>query len=132
MRIALFQGAPNPLDVPGNLQRLRHQAQRAAERGAQLLVCPEMFLSGYNIGLEQVERLAEAEDGPSAMDVVEIAQAHRIAIVYGYPERADDGAIYNSVQLIDATAAACATTARRTCSASWTARCSAPAPIISR
>ncbi|MFI7858863.1 carbon-nitrogen hydrolase family protein [Pseudomonas promysalinigenes] len=102
MRIALFQGTPSPLDVPGNLQRLRHQAHLAAERGAQLLVCPEMFLSGYNIGLAQAERLAEAEDGPSAMEVVEIAQAHRIAIVYGYPERAEDGAIYNSVQLIDA------------------------------
>ncbi|NIE76674.1 carbon-nitrogen hydrolase family protein [Pantoea sp. Ap-967] len=102
MRIALFQGAPHPLDVPGNLQRLRHQAHQAAEQGAQLLVCPEMFLSGYNIGLAQVERLAEAEDGPAAMEVVEIAQAHRIAIAYGYPERADDGAIYNSVQLIDA------------------------------
>jgi len=102
MRIALFQGAPNPLDVPGNLQRLQHKAQRAAERGAQLLVCPEMFLTGYNIGLAQVERLAEASDGPAAMDVVEIAQAHRIAIAYGYPERSDDGAFYNSVQLIDA------------------------------
>ncbi len=74
MRNALFQGAPQPLDVPGNLQRLRHQAQLAAERGAQLLVCPEMFLTGYNIGLAQVERLAEADDGPAAMDVVEIAQ----------------------------------------------------------
>ena len=102
MRIALYQGTPQPLDVPGNLERLQHQAQLAAARGARLLVCPEMFLSGYNIGLDQVERLAEAEDGPSAMSVVEIAQAHRIAIVYGYPERAEDGAIYNSVQLIDA------------------------------
>ncbi|MDZ3995012.1 carbon-nitrogen hydrolase family protein [Pseudomonas sp. Teo4] len=102
MRIALFQGTPKPLDVPGNLERLQHQAQLAAERGAQLLVCPEMFLTGYNIGLAQVEHLAEAADGPSAMSVVEIAQAHRIAIVYGYPERADDGSIYNSVQLINA------------------------------
>ncbi|MGY3017945.1 putative amidohydrolase [Pseudomonas sp. TE6283] len=102
MRIALFQGTPKPLDVPGNLERLQHQAQQAAARGAQLLVCPEMFLSGYNIGLDQVERLAESEDGPSAMSVVEIAQAHRIAIVYGYPERAEDGSIHNSAQLIDA------------------------------
>jgi predicted amidohydrolase len=102
MRIALYQGAPNPLDVPGNLQRLQHQAQLAAERGAQLLVCPEMFLTGYNIGLALAERLAEPGDGPAAMEVVAIAQAHRIAIVYGYPERSEDGAIYNSVQLIDA------------------------------
>ncbi|MCO7564319.1 carbon-nitrogen hydrolase family protein [Pseudomonas sp. S 311-6] len=102
MRIALFQGTPRPLDVPGNLERLQQQAQLAAARGAQLLVCPEMYLSGYNIGAEAVQRLAEPDDGPSAMSVVEIAQAHRIAIVYGYPERAEDGAVYNSVQLIDA------------------------------
>ena len=102
MRIALFQGAPRPLDVPGNLERLQHQAQLAAARGAQLLVCPEMYLSGYNIGAEAVQRLAEPEDGPSAMAVVKIAQAQRIAIVYGYPERAEDGSIHNSVQLIDA------------------------------
>lgn len=102
MRIALFQGEPKPLDVPGNVQRLQHQAQLAAARGAQLLVCPEMYLSGYNIGSEQVQRLAEGADGPWAMAVAEIAQAHRIAIVYGYPERGDDGEIYNSVQLLDA------------------------------
>ncbi|WP_313643874.1 carbon-nitrogen hydrolase family protein [Pseudomonas sp.] len=101
MRIALYQGTPHPLDVAGNVQRLREQAQRAAEGGARVLVCPEMFLSGYNIGLSNVRRLAEANDGPSAMAVAEIAQAHALAIVYGYPERAADGAIHNSVQLID-------------------------------
>ena len=84
MRIALYQGAPRPLDVPGNLERLQQQAQLAAAGGAQLLVCPEMFLTGYNIGLGAVQRLAEPNDGPSAMSVVDIAQAHRIAIAYGY------------------------------------------------
>ncbi|PWB31322.1 carbon-nitrogen hydrolase [Pseudomonas sp. SDI] len=102
MRIALYQGSPLPLDVPGNLERLHQQAQVAAARGAELLVCPEMFLTGYNIGSAAVARLAEAEDGPSALAVVEIAQSNRIAIVYGYPELADDGQVYNSVQLIDA------------------------------
>jgi len=101
MRIALYQGSPQPLDVPGNLERLEHQARLAAARGAQLLVCPEMFLSGYNIGSEAVARLAEEADGVSALRVVEIAQANRIAIVYGYPELGEDGRIYNSVQLID-------------------------------
>ncbi|MCE6982852.1 carbon-nitrogen hydrolase, partial [Pseudomonas frederiksbergensis] len=62
MRIALFQGEPQPLDLPGNLERLHQQAQLAAARGAELLVCPEMFLTGYNIGSEAVARLAEAED----------------------------------------------------------------------
>lgn len=102
MRIALYQGRPGPLDVSGNLARLRQQAERAAGCGARLLVCPEMFISGYNIGAAQVAQLAEAADGPAAQEVARIAQAHAIAIVYGYPERDADGAVYNSVQLIDA------------------------------
>ncbi|AIZ34512.1 carbon-nitrogen hydrolase family protein [Pseudomonas sp. K1(2024)] len=102
MRIALFQGAPRPLDVSGNLDRLRERAHQAAAQGAQLLVCPEMFLSGYNIGAQAVQRLAEPVDGPSAQAVGELAQAQNIAIVYGYPEQGEDGAVYNSVQLIDA------------------------------
>ncbi|NBA96345.1 carbon-nitrogen hydrolase family protein [Pseudomonas sp. R5(2019)] len=102
MRIALFQCAPLPLDVTANLERLRQQAHEAAARGANLLVCPEMFLSGYNIGAEQVASLAQAHDGQAAQQVGEIARSCGIAIVYGYPERGVDDRIFNSVQLIDA------------------------------
>ncbi|KAA5841386.1 carbon-nitrogen hydrolase, partial [Pseudomonas chlororaphis] len=58
MRVALYQCAPQPLDVAGNLQRLQKIAVEAS--GADLLVLPEMFLSGYNIGVEAVGALAEA------------------------------------------------------------------------
>nr|WP_314478006.1 carbon-nitrogen hydrolase family protein [uncultured Pseudomonas sp.] len=102
MRIALFQAMPAPLDVPGNLQRLRHQAQLAASQGASLLVCPEMFLTGYNIGTGQVRQLAETWDGSSAQAIMQTARTHGIAIAYGYPERDHDGAIFNSAQLIAA------------------------------
>ncbi len=102
MRIALFQALPGPLDVPGNLQRLRDQAQLAAGQGASLLVCPEMFLTGYNIGSAQVQQLAEACDGPSAQHIMQTAQTYGIAIAYGYPERDPNGAVFNSAQLIAA------------------------------
>jgi predicted amidohydrolase len=100
MRVALYQCPPLPLDVAGNLQRLRKLAMEA--RDADLLVLPEMFLTGYNIGVEAVGALAEARDGESAQHIASIAKASGVAIVYGYPERADDGQIYNAVQLIDA------------------------------
>lgn len=100
MRVALYQCPPLPLDVASNLQRLQHIAMEATD--ADLLVLPEMYLSGYNIGPEAVGALAEAQDGPSAQHIAAIAQAAGTAIVYGYPERADDGQIYNAVQLIDA------------------------------
>ncbi|WP_137820722.1 carbon-nitrogen hydrolase family protein [Pseudomonas sp. 2FG] len=102
MRIALYQCPPRPLDVPGNLERLQRLAAEAAAQGADLLVCPEMFLTGYNIGADAVSALAEPRDGPSAARVAGIAQAAGIAILYGYPERAGDGRIYNAVQLLDA------------------------------
>ena len=52
MRVALYQCRPLPLDVAGNLQRLREIAQQA--EGIDLLVLPEMFLTGYNIGAQAV------------------------------------------------------------------------------
>lgn len=101
MRIALYQCPPLPLDIGGNLQRLDDQAREAAALGAELLVCPEMFLTGYNIGTEAARTLAQPSDGFAAGDIAAIAKGYGIAILYGYPELGVDDLIYNSVQLID-------------------------------
>ncbi|MBC2654483.1 carbon-nitrogen hydrolase family protein [Pseudomonas sp. MSSRFD41] len=100
MRVALYQCPPQPLDVAANLHRLQQVAAQAT--AVDLLVLPEMFLSGYNIGPEAVGALAEAQDGPAAQRIAAIAQAAGMAILYGYPERDANGRIYNAVQLIDA------------------------------
>lgn len=102
MRIALYQCPPLPLEVVVNLQRLKTQAIKAAAQGADLLVCPEMFLTGYNIGARAARALAQMRNGPAAIEIASIAQAAGLAILYGYPERSADEQIYNSVQLIDA------------------------------
>ena len=81
MRVALYQCPPLPLDVAANLQRLHRLAHEA--HGADVLVLPEMFLSGYNIGAE-AGALAEAQDGPSAQAIAELAQGAGLAILYGY------------------------------------------------
>ncbi len=102
MRIALYQCPPLPLDPEANLERLRQRAAEAARRGARLLVTPEMFLSGYSIGLEAVSALAQPDDGDWAGRIAAIAREQGIALLYGYPERDAGGALFNSVQLIDA------------------------------
>ena len=99
LQLAVWQCASQPLDVTGNLRRLDEQAALAASGGADLLVCPEMFLTGYDIGAEAVQRLAEPADGASARAVAEIARRHQVAIAWGYPERADDGRVHNAAQL---------------------------------
>lgn len=87
-----------PGSVARNTEALDDAARRAAADGARLLVCPEMFLTGYAIG-DDVPRLAEAADGPAAQAVARIAARHRIAVHYGYPER-DGDTLYNAAQLI--------------------------------
>ena len=100
MRLALYQCPPLPLDIDANLQRLQEALVQA--NGADLLVLPEMFLSGYNIGHDAVHTLAQARDGSAAQHIARLARAANMAIAYGYPERAPDGAIYNAVQVFDA------------------------------
>lgn len=107
LTLALLQCAPAPLDVTGNLQRLERAAAQAAASGAHLLVTPEMFVSGYAIGSAAVQQLAQPADGAWARAIATIAQRHRLAIVYGYPERDAGGAVFNAAQCIDAQGQRC-------------------------
>lgn len=100
LRTALLQTSGLPGSVAGNLRVLEEAAAAAAAAGAGLLVCPEMFLTGYAIG-DDVPRLAESAAGPGAEAVAGIAGRHGLAVLYGYPER-DGERIFNSAQLIDA------------------------------
>lgn len=102
MRIALLQCPPGAPDTAAGLARLGAFAADAAASGAALLLTPEMFLTGYAIGAEAVARLAEPADGPAAGAIAAICRSHGIAILYGYPERGADGAVYNAVQMIGA------------------------------
>lgn len=100
MRVAVWQCEPHPLDVEGNLVRLRAALGRAAERGADVLVVPEMFTTGYDIPRQDAHRLAEPSDGPTAQRIAELTTQTGVAVAYGYPERVTDGTVYNAAQLI--------------------------------
>ena len=102
MEVAVQQTAPEAEDVAANLHELERAAMQAAASGAALLICPEMSLTGYNIGALAVRRLAESSDGAMAQAVATIARRAGIAIVYGYPERGADAAVFNAAQCIDA------------------------------
>lgn len=100
--LALWQ-TPYAPSVAEALLRLDETAAQARAQGADLLVCPEMGLTGYAIGPERVAALAEPADGPMARAVARIARRHRIAIAYGYPERHPDGGRpFNATQCIAA------------------------------
>ncbi len=97
MRLSLFQGPSLPCTVADTLGILEKAALRAR---SDLLVCPELFLTGYNIGADRLRALAEPVDGLSAQAAGAIARAAQCALLYGYPERGADGRIYNAALLI--------------------------------
>jgi predicted amidohydrolase len=102
LTLALWQ-TPYAVDTAQALAQLDSTAADAKVQGADLLLCPEMCLTGYAIGAQQVKALSEAADGPMAQSVASIAQRHQIAIVYGYPERHPDGLQpFNAAQAIAA------------------------------
>ena len=101
LTLALWQSPYAPTTAQA-LTALDTAAAQASAQGASLLVCPEMSLTGYQIGAAAVAALAEPADGALSQAVAAIAQRHRVAIVYGYPERHAEGKPYNAVQFIDA------------------------------
>ena len=101
MRLALMQ-VPPAGGVDEALDRLAGAAALAKGEGADILVTPEMYLTGYNIGAETVAALAESDDGPMAAAVAHIASEAGIAIVAGLPLRAD-GKPHNAAIFVDGT-----------------------------
>ncbi len=101
LRTAIYQFGATP-DLAFASVRLDRLEAALHEHGEtlDLVVCPELFLSGYDIGALVHDR-AESADGPSASRVAAMAQHFGTAIVAGYPER-DGGALYNAVMVCGA------------------------------
>lgn len=102
MKIAILQ-SPDDAST-ARLSYLARAATDAAAAGVQVLVTPELFLSGYDRSVDHLHRIAQTADGPWAHAVARIAREHRMAILYGYPEH-DGARCYNSAALIDANGA---------------------------
>ena len=85
LHIACGQFEAVPGDKSANIEAMRRLTSEAAERGCRLVVFPEMALTGY-LPPEDMPVLAEAPDGESASEISRIAEKHKIAIAYGYPE----------------------------------------------
>jgi predicted amidohydrolase len=89
---------PRPREVSANLSRARQIVAESA--GADLVVLPELFLSGYQ--LEDVEPLAVDLDGPEVRALGDAARTASTALVVGAAERTPAG-VANSALCIDRT-----------------------------
>lgn len=84
LKLALYQGPGLVNDPAGSLALLAEKARTARAEGADVLVLPEMFLSGYNIGPVNARKHALTAAGLAPAQ--HIAAARNIALVFGYPE----------------------------------------------
>ncbi len=96
LTVAGLQAAGAPGDVEANCAQLRGAAAEAAAAGAGLLITPELYLTGYDIG-DRVRELAQRD--LTGM-VRQIAREAGIAILAGIPEAAGE-LFHNTAILID-------------------------------
>ena len=79
------------------VQRLEEKLQQTD--GLDLIVCPELFLSGYG-SFDKIKEYCEQSDGEYANKISALAKKYSTAILYGYPEVVKNS-LFNSAQYFD-------------------------------
>ena len=95
-------------DKAGNLRKMTNCCRKAAEKGAHIIIFPELTLTGYNIDdPSEIPPLAEPVPGPATNEIQKICQDLDILVLFGLIERNGKGSeFFNSVVLIDSTGVA--------------------------
>ena len=101
IRAASVQFNHTPGDKAHNMNRIRDFVSEAHAAGVNLLVFPEMCITGYwhvrNLSRQEIDALAEpVPSGPSSEELLSLASDHSMTIGAGLVERADDGTLYNT------------------------------------
>lgn len=98
MKLAVAQIAPTLGDPRANVDKIRVFQQQASEAEADLVVFPELAITGYAIGPD-VRRLALRAQDELFRELVELSRT--LPMVVGFVERSPRGRIYNAAALLD-------------------------------
>lgn len=85
IKIALAQIGSIREDKKSNIKKMEQNVLKARKRGAELVIFPELSLTGY-ITRDQLYELAETIPGPSTKAVEAIAKKTGTHIIFGMPE----------------------------------------------
>lgn len=101
IRLALAQISSKRENKSENLRKIEELTMKAKEQGADLIIFPEMSLTGYVI-LDQVYELAETIPGPSTGKVEALAKKTGMHIVFGMPELSEktQATIFNAAVFV--------------------------------
>ncbi len=101
IRLALAQISSKRESKSENLKKIEELTIKAKKQGADLIIFPEMSLTGYVI-LDQVYELAEPIPGPSTGKVEALAKKTGMHIVFGMPELSEktQATIFNAAVFV--------------------------------
>ena len=101
IRIALAQISCNREDKAENLQKMENLVLKAKKQNADLIIFPELSLTGYVIR-DQLYELAEKIPGPATKAMERIARKTDLHIVFGMPELSEkaQATIHNTAVLM--------------------------------
>ena len=102
MKIAAAQIHPQFTQPDKNRNTIRRYCKRAAQQDVDLIVFPELCITGYNFSSKkQVEAFAEpVPEGPTTQLWIELAKEHNMIIVGGLAEQGRREGIYNSAVIV--------------------------------
>lgn len=104
VRVACQQIAPVVGDLEGNRRLTSEAIAEAVTAGAQVVVLPELASSGYVFeSVEEARSCAEPAAGPTLQSWSRAASDGDAVVVGGFCELGEDGLLYNSAALVDAT-----------------------------
>ena len=95
MRVAVFQCDCANMDTAHRLEALQNEINT---HDCDVMVVPELFLSGYNVG-SKLARFAMCDDSPLHGWMSKLAQSTATAILYSFPEQSGDD-LFNAARLI--------------------------------
>jgi len=101
IKIALAQIRSKRENKKANLQKIEEFTLKAKNQGANLVIFPELSLTGYVLH-DQVYELAEEIPGPSIKRVEDLAKRTGMLIVFGMPELSEKtkATIFNTAVIV--------------------------------
>ncbi len=101
IKLALAQFSAKREDKKANLQKIEELTLKAKKQGVDLIIFPEMSLTGYVVK-DQIYELAETIPGPSVLAIEVLAKKTGLHIIFGMPEVSEktQGTLYNSAVLV--------------------------------
>jgi N-carbamoylputrescine amidase len=103
VKLGLIQTAGSA-DPDANLKKTLALADRAAQRGAQIICTQELFRSQYFCQSEDHKnfKLAEPIPGPSTDAFCKLARKHKVVVIASLFEKRAAGVYHNTAAIIDA------------------------------